>query len=121
LTPDDQSLLHKSPDEIDYMMGEALLRDELGSKDFSKEEKQSTGRRWFEMNINAMRLAICADPLIREAAFGSDKAERNLLCAAVIDSLVRAGPPPVPTAVLAVKIIHYGLDRLCGIYETRLT
>ena len=106
------SLLDKSPDELDIMLGDALVAEEFGAKDLTDVEKQATARRWFVSNLGRFRQAICDSP-VRTKIFAAGKSDRNLLFAAVVDALLKVAGLPVPPAVLSAKIIHYGVDQLC--------
>jgi hypothetical protein len=110
---DDLSLLSKSTGELEIMLGEALVADEFGAKDLTKAEKQATARRWFALHLGEFRQAVCTSQ-IRTKIFSSAKSNRNALFAAVVDALGSVAGLPVPVAVLSARIIHYGLDQLCG-------
>ena len=106
-------LLDKSPDELDLLLGEALVADEFGAKDLSNVEKQATARRWFQSHVNEFKEAVCVSS-IRTKVFAAKKADRNTLFAAVFDALGKLVGIPVPIAVLSARLIHYGLDQLCA-------
>jgi hypothetical protein len=111
-TSNDLSLLDRSADEIDLILGEELVADEFGAKDLTDVEKQATGRRWFASHLGEFRQALCGSS-IRTKVFAPAKSDRNALFAAVVDTLAKAAGWPVPVAVLSAKLIHYGLDQLC--------
>ena len=108
------ALLDAPENELDLLLGEALVADEFGAKDLSEAEKQAVAQRWFNAHLADFRHAICESQL-RGKIFGSEKMERTTLFAAVIDTLgTGAFGMPVPVAVLAARLIKYGLDRLCA-------
>lgn len=45
---------------------------------------------------------------------GKDKKERNLLIAEALDVVLNGLGVPVPVAALTAKLLHYGVDRMCG-------
>ena len=116
-TSNESWLLDKSPDELDLIMGEALVADEFGAKDLSDVEKRATAKRWFGAHITDFQQAICVSSF-RTKIFAAKQADRNTLFAAVLDALGKLAGIPVPVAVLTARLIHYGLDRLCSESKT---
>jgi hypothetical protein len=109
----DLALLDLPTWQLDVMLGEALTAGEFGAKDLSDIEKQTAARRWLSVNLDRMRDAICGSR-VRTVLFGAEAEKRNLLFAAVVDALGTVRGLPVPVSVLAARLIHYGLDRICG-------
>jgi hypothetical protein len=112
--PLDSSLLDLDPDTLDIMLGRAVLAGELKSAPPGDEESRSAGRAWFERNLAELRKAVCTSVHVRRLAFGPDKVERNMLFAAIVDTLATIGKFPVPLAVVSAQIMHYGLGKLCA-------
>lgn len=109
------ALLDAPADELDLLLGEALVADEFGAKDLSDAEKQAAARRWFNAHLEEFRHAICVASPLRTKIFAAEKMERTALFAAVIDTLgTGAFGMPVPVAVLSARLIKYGLDKLCA-------
>lgn len=100
-------------DEIEIVLGEALLGDEFGAKDASDAEKRRIARRWFEENLASFREHVCGSGLVKEALTGPGKKDRNAILGALVDILGSHYGMTVPVAALSVMIMHYGLDRLC--------
>lgn len=113
-TADDYAFMEMSSHELDLAIGGELTRDGLGAKDLSDAEKISAAQRWFDVSRGRLRGQICTDPTIRGTLFGRDKQERNVLFASVFDIVARIGGFPVPVGAITAKLIHYGLDQLCG-------
>jgi hypothetical protein len=109
----DFSLLDLDSDALYAAIGRAVLATELKSKEPSDEESRDVGRAWFEQNLDTFRKAVCTSVAVRRLIFGPGKAERNMLFAAVIDTLAAAGGFQVPVAVVSAQLVHYGLGRLC--------
>jgi hypothetical protein len=97
-------------DEIEVMIGEALLADGFGAKDANDAEKRLVARRWFQANMEAFRAAVCASGSV----VASVNKDRNALLGALVDVLGNRFGVTVPVAALAVMIMHYGVDRLCA-------
>jgi hypothetical protein len=109
------ALLDAPDDELDLLLGEALVADEFGAKDLSDTEKRAAGRRWFDAHLAEFRHAICVESPLRAKLFSAEKMERTALFAAVVDTLgTGALGLPVPVAVLSARLIKYGLDKLCA-------
>ena len=106
-------LLNKSTDELDLLLGEALVADEFGAKDLSDVEKRAAARRWFDAHVKEFQHAVCTSS-IRTKIFAPKKTDRNTLFASVLDALGKLAGIPVPVAVLTARLIHYGLDQLCA-------
>jgi len=105
-------MLAKSPEEIEVLIGEALLADDFGAKDASDAERRAVARRWFEANLGAFRMLVCGSAALR-AVFGAGKKDRNALLGALADVLGSQYGMTVPVTALSAMIIHYGLDKLC--------
>ncbi|MEU6749381.1 hypothetical protein ABZ914_24425 [Spirillospora sp. NPDC046719] len=97
-------------DEIEVLIGEALLADAFGAKDANNAEKRLVARRWFQANMEAFRAAVCGSGAVVASA---DK-DRNALLGALVDVLASRFGVTVPVAALSVMIMHYGVDRLCA-------
>jgi hypothetical protein len=110
---DDLKYLQMSPQDLDLTIGASLLDDSFGAKPTTDTEKRSAAAAWFAANLGRFRQGVCGNHLIREDMFGNDKQDRNLLFGTVIDTLAKLGGFPVPVAVIAAKLIYYGLDHLC--------
>jgi hypothetical protein len=106
-------ILAKSIDEIEVIVGEALLADDFGTKDASEAEKRQVARRWFENNLAAFRAHVCGSEVVKQGIAGPAKKDRNALLGALVDVLGSHYGTTVPVAALSVMIIHYGIDRLC--------
>lgn len=117
-TKDALKYLQMSPDELDLQIGEALFEDSFGAKPATEAEKRAAAAGWFHANLQRFRENVCGNHLICQDIFGKDKQDRNALFGTVIDTLAKLGGFPVPVAVIAAKLIHFGLDRLCADKET---
>ncbi len=111
--PGENSFLEMSSAELDLLLGESLVAEEFGAKELSAVEKQAAARRWFASHLHDFQQVLCVSP-VRTSIFSADKADRNTLFAAVVDTLGKVTGLPVPVAVLSARIIHYGLDKLCA-------
>lgn len=100
--------------QLDVMLGEALTAGDFGARDQTDIEKQAIARNWLTANLDPMREAVCGSR-VRAIMFGPDTEKRNLLFAAVLDGLGTLRGLPVPVSVLSARLVHYGLDRICGI------
>jgi hypothetical protein len=109
----DLALLDLPTWQLDVMLGEALTAGEFGSRDLTDIEKQSAARRWLSANLDRIRDAVCGSR-VRTVLFGAETEKRNLLFAAVADALGTLRGLPVPVSVLSARLIHYGLDGICG-------
>jgi hypothetical protein len=110
----DTNVLDLSQDEIDALIGDALLADEFGAKPASAAEKRQAARLWFQSNLGKIRTAVCPNLFVKSFLLGKDNKTRNELLAAVVDALLKLGGwGVVPVAVLSARIINYGLDQLC--------
>jgi hypothetical protein len=58
-------------EQIEIMIGEALLADDFGSKPAGDAEKRAVARRRFETNLTAFQRSVCGSALVRET--GSSK------------------------------------------------
>jgi len=106
--------LERSPDDLDLEIGRYLLADELGSKKVGDEEARSVGRRWFALQIEKLRSAVCDSDVVKNHLSGSQVKTRNELFAAVVDVLLKmSGLAGVPVATLGARLIHYGIEQLC--------
>ena len=106
--------LELSEDEVDLAIGKALLKDSLGSKPLPDPETRNIAQRWFDYNLSGLRVAICEKGKVGNFLIGPDKKERNELVGLSVDALNKFYVPnPVPVALLAVKVVHYGVGKLC--------
>ncbi|MVZ99276.1 hypothetical protein F8568_002510 [Actinomadura sp. LD22] len=96
--------------EVEVMIGEALLADGFGAKDANDAEKRLVARRWFQANMEAFRAAVCGSGSV---VAGANK-DRNALLGALVDVLGSRFGVTVPVAAVSVMIMHYGVDRLCA-------
>ncbi|MEO6731646.1 MAG: hypothetical protein ABIN01_10550 [Ferruginibacter sp.] len=108
--------LKMSEQEIDLFIGEALLKDSMGSAPVSDTEKQIAAQNWFEANLHRFAKAVCEKKGAMNSLIGPEKKERNSLLGAVADVLLKVLGPSgiVPVAALAAKLLHYGIDQLCS-------
>jgi hypothetical protein len=113
-----ESMLALPLDQIEIVIGEALLAGELGSKDASDEQKRSVAQRWFARNLDTLRTLVCDSGALKKTAAGSHNKDRNTLVAALVDVLGTHFGSTVPVAALSVMIIYYGLDTLCPNFES---
>ncbi|MET8682527.1 hypothetical protein ABZW18_34510 [Streptomyces sp. NPDC004647] len=114
VTQSDLALLDLPERQLDVMLGEALTAEEFGKRDYSDIERQAVARRWLTANLGRIRSAVCG-PALRAVLRSAEAEKRNLLFAAVADALIVGFQGlPVPVAVLAARLVHYGLDDLCG-------
>lgn len=114
-TPEELALLDLSEDELDLELGRAITAGEFGAKDLSDTEREVTGRRWFFAHLADFRQMICVKSPLRKRIFAADKMARTTLFAAVIDEVNKSTlGVDVPSAVVAARLISYGLDKLCG-------
>ena len=102
-----------SADQIEVMIGEALLADEFGSKDVSDSEKRSIARQWFASNLDRFRDLVCGSDAVRDSVLAPEKKDRNTLLGALIDVLDAQFGVTVPVAALSVMIAYWGVDKLC--------
>ena len=109
----DYSLLDLDSEALYTLIGRAVLASELKSAEPGDEESRSTGRAWFEQNLDTFRRAVCTSVRIRQQVFAPGKVERNMLFATVVDALAAIGGFPVPVMVISAQIVHFGLGRLC--------
>jgi hypothetical protein len=111
---DPSNVLDMSAAELDLVIGESLLAGQFGSKPASDTEKQALARRWFEINQDRFRNAVCPNPIVSGYLLGKENKTRNELLAAVVDALLKLGGwGTIPVAVLSARLLNYGLDRLC--------
>ena len=109
----DIELLELDDDALDLLIGTAVLAHELQSKEPSEHDRRSAGRVWFEHNLDQFRKVICTSTVIRRIMFSPDASDRDTLFAAVIDTVAVLRGLQAPVAVVAARLTHYGLDRLC--------
>jgi hypothetical protein len=112
----DRNYLAMSEEELDLVLGEALLASSLGSKQISDTEKRTAAKNWFTANLKRIVQAVCIDAGVTNFLLGPQRKERNLLFVTVADALVKMFGQEVhfvPTGALAAKLIHYGIDNLC--------
>jgi hypothetical protein len=104
-------------DEIDLIVGTALLRDTLGSKPLSDAEKRTIGKNWFRANLDVLARVICQERGVTNVIVGPEREARNVLFGSIIDAVMTGlGPSwsPVPIGALAAQVLHYGISQLCG-------
>ncbi|MEV5433187.1 hypothetical protein [Streptomyces sp. NPDC052701] len=111
-----QDYLAKSSDELDLVIGGALLAEGFGGKDPSDSDRRVAARRWFQANLSQFRELICGNQTIA-AAFASSGRDRNALLTALVDVLGSQYGMTVPVTALSAQIIHYGVDKLCPSLE----
>ncbi len=110
----DPTLLEASLEQLDARIGAALTKGALGSRSASEAECRQAGRRWFEANLTRLQVCVCAHPTVRAHCAGA-AAERAALVASVADALARSAEIRlVPSDVLAARLVHFGLERLCA-------
>jgi hypothetical protein len=115
----DTHYLDRTPDELDLELGRLLLADQLGSKPMSDTEAIATARRWLTTNLARLRGGVCGSPFVQQQLLAKPAQNRNELFAAVVDAVAKlAGFGSVPATLLAARLVHYGLGRLCGEAES---
>ena len=114
-TKQELALLDVPENELDLLIGEALVAEEFGAKELSEAEKRATARRWFDLHLAEFQHAICVESSLRTKLFAPESMDRNTLFAGVADavSTVALGVP-VPVALLSARLVKYGLDKLCA-------
>jgi hypothetical protein len=110
---DPEALLSLPVEDIEQLIGAALLAETFGSKEPSNQEMRATARRWFAANLPGIRSLVCESAVIRSGLGGRGAKDRNTLVGALIDVLGTRYGVTVPVAALAVMIIHFGIERLC--------
>jgi hypothetical protein len=114
-TPKGLEKLQKSVDELDIELGRLLLADEFGFKPITEAHAKATARHWLAANIVRFRNVVCTHPVIQKQLLHKQAQTRNELFLAVADALVRLqGLDGIPVALLAARLIHYGLEKLCA-------
>ncbi|MGW7102716.1 hypothetical protein [Streptomyces sp. NPDC054838] len=107
-------LLELPEHEIDLLIAQHLVGEDFGSREDDDEERLFIARRWFASLQGRLRDAVCANAAVMRAAENPGEGNR-LLAAAVVDAILHAQLGlDVPATVLAVKVVHAGLHRLCG-------
>ncbi|WP_157661003.1 hypothetical protein [Burkholderia ubonensis] len=102
-----------SDDEIDLIIGEAILSQTFGAKPQSDNEKRALAREWFVAHLPVFANAICDGNGPIQRIVGAEQKDRNLLIGEILDAVLKSIGVPVPVGALTVKIIHFGVDRLC--------
>lgn len=105
--------LEMGDDELDLILGDALLKESFGNASMSDDEKRQAAKNWFKSNISIFAKSICEDNSIGNILIGKDKKERNILICSVLDVVLKSLGVSVPVAALAAKILHYGVENLC--------
>lgn len=107
-------LLELPEQELDLLIAQHLVGEDFGSREDDDEERLFIARRWFASLQGRLREAVCGNAAVMRAA--EDPGDGNrILAAAVVDALLHAQlRVDVPVTVLAVKIVHVGLHRMCG-------
>ena len=117
-TPEELALLDLPSEELDRRLGRALTAGEFGAKDLSDAETEASGRRWFNAHLGDFRRMICLESPLRKQIFADEQIARTTLFAAVIDEVNKhTFGVELPSAVLAARLVHYGLDKLCSSVE----
>ena len=99
-------LLSKSDDQLFTRLGRVVDKSVSGDDDAAE-----AGRSYFEARLSAFATAVCGDERI--TALRRQHADAATLGAAIVDVLTALlGVPGVAT--VAVLLLRYGLDKLCG-------
>jgi len=107
-------LLGLSERDLDLLISEHLVEHDLGSRDDDDEERIFIARRWFSSLSAGLRGALCGHPAIERALQSSGESDR-LLAAAIVDVLLTLSfKVDVPVTVLAAKVTHAGIRRICS-------
>ncbi|WP_406179128.1 hypothetical protein [Streptomyces sp. NBC_01006] len=107
-------LLELPEHEIDLLIAHHLVGEDFGSREDDDEERLFIARRWFTSFQGRLREAVCGNPAVMRAAENPGEGNQ-FLAATVVDALLHAQLQlDVPVTVLAVKVVHAGLHRLCG-------
>jgi len=102
-----------SDNEIDLIIGEAILSQTFGAKPQSDDEKRALARNWFVAHLPVFANAICDRNGPVQKLAGAEQKDRNLLIGEILDVVLKSIGVPVPVGALTVKIVHFGIDRLC--------
>lgn len=109
----DADLLDLSAQQLDVLLGEALYADDFGAKEPSESDKRRRGENWFAAQTAQLQQAVCGHAAVQRYVTNKDAIERELFDA-VLSALASLVGMPVPVAVLAAKIVRYGVTNLCG-------
>jgi hypothetical protein len=104
--------LELSDAQLDALIGEHLLEGDFGAKDVTAAEKQRIGASWFESRRDEFRQSVCTSQAVR-VYVGQSGATEKELADAVVGALAFLAGGPVPVALLAAKVLRFGLTRLC--------
>jgi hypothetical protein len=110
--------LEKSTDELDLVIGRYLLADQLGSKPVADAEAKAAAGRWLASNMARFRQGVCGHAIVQAHLLDKKAQNRNELFAAMVDALLRVpGLGQIPIAVLAARLVHYGVGQLCENFQ----
>lgn len=112
MAADHRDLLELSEAELDVRLGEALYGEEFGAKEPTDAEKRRRAEHWFAGQRAQLQQAICGQPFVQRYVQKKDAIERELFDA-VLSAVASLAGLPVPVAVLAAKIVRYGVTNLC--------
>jgi hypothetical protein len=101
-------------DELDLLIGEAVLRDSMFSKPLSDEEVRAAGREYFQSLLPALRERLCRNSVVA-AVFSEGTKDRNTLITELAEQLFGIELP----LALAARVLYFGFERLCPREPTR--
>ena len=71
--------LNLQEDDLDLVIGKALVKDSLGSKPQSDPQIRRTARSWFEVSLPQLQQAVCEEGKLGNYLVGPEAKERNIL------------------------------------------
>jgi hypothetical protein len=105
---DVEALAAMGPDDLDRLLGEAVLRDGMFGKEPTSAEMLAEGRNFFNAMLPDLRRRLCGSSHIA-SIFAANTKDRNTLIVAVAELLSGIHWP----LVLAARLIYFGYEQLC--------
>lgn len=116
-TIDNANYADLTENDLDILLGTALLQNSLGSKAMSDDEKRKVAQNWFRASMPTFASLLCEQGSVVNFLAGPERKERNELIANIAEILLKASgidSSIIPVTAVAAKIWHYGVGQICS-------
>ncbi|MBF0157786.1 MAG: hypothetical protein HQL57_11435 [Magnetococcales bacterium] len=105
-------LVQKSMDELLLEVGDIIIKNRMGMKQYSHQEIIEIAKEWFRNNFIKFKVLLCGNERIIHISQSGNTSEAEL--AIIIADLIASNVVGVPVLTASVLLAKIGVNRLCG-------